>query len=228
MKKIFLLTTMLLTFAAADAQIAKYIPRWLDGWIYPAPKIFSYGGNLSFIFENNEDVLREKEMNYDERENFEKTMEVFNSDFELIKTFKIKGSPKYILFYDFDDNSYGGNRAFYFTQTLFNNDEKFEYCIKGDDNKLKIVNEEREVIFTFEQAIDKFSVLKIEDRIYLQAFEYDDVDVCYYYKLNPQTNSIEAVERAPIPSGRIYSVSGQQLSNPQKGLNIIDGKKVIK
>ena len=87
MKKIFLLTTMLLTFAAANAQIEKYKPRWIDGWIYPAPKIFSYGGNLSFIFENNEDVLREKEMNYDERENFEKTMEVFNSDFELIKNF---------------------------------------------------------------------------------------------------------------------------------------------
>ena len=134
-------------------------------------------------------------------------------------------------FYDFDDNSYGGNRDFYFTQTLFNNDEKFEYCIgiDGNESGFQVVNEDGEVLFTFEKGTDvQLSILKIEDRIYLQAIEYDDVDVRYYYKLNPQTNSIEAVERAPIPSGRIYSVSGQQLSNPQKGLNIIDGKKVIK
>ena len=35
---------------------------------------------------------------------------------------------------------------------------------------------------------------------------------------------------APIPvgEGSVYSISGQRLSRPQKGVNIIDGKKVIK
>lgn len=50
----------------------------------------------------------------------------------------------------------------------------------------------------------------------------------YIYSLNGKTTTgIENIEAAQDAKQVIYTIGGQQLQKAQKGLNIINGKKVV-
>ena len=45
--------------------------------------------------------------------------------------------------------------------------------------------------------------------------------------INGTTTGILTITQEELPQGTVYNLSGQRISNPQKGINIIDGRKVV-
>ena len=59
--------------------------------------------------------------------------------------------------------------------------------------------------------------------------KYEAADYWKYFTIvEDATTSIDVVEGTPtISSDRIFSISGQQFDKTKKGLNIINGKKIL-
>ena len=113
MKK-FLFSLLLVAAVSANAQTALNLKKSFDvSSLTVIPQIFSYAEKMQIVFgaKSSFDI-------YDA--NLQKVYSINkNSDFETRKA-------QTISFADWDQNSYP-DYSFYFTQTLFNDDEKYEY-----------------------------------------------------------------------------------------------------
>ena len=168
-------------------------------------------------------------------------------DWETVETYEYRAdtSIKKIEFEDYDDNSYPDNR-FIVSQTLFKNDEKFEYLtpaykseerISGEYDSdgdgtsdgrtvehgwsfigYKVLNEDGETIL--ELDVEGSAYIIDEHIIKLNGNLYLEADGDFY-KIDSQSISIQQVRLVPASLKARYSVDGRRLSSPESGVNIL-------
>ena len=122
-----------------------------------------------------------------------------------------------IYYHDFDVDfkSSEANRILY-TQTLFNNDVKFEYIVPVlDENRevsaLQVVSDDGTIIYTFTFDVNvsqydwSMDLIKIENRLYVYVSykigRDDNYNTLYktdWYRIDRQTQSITRVENVPF------------------------------
>ena len=51
---------------------------------------------------------------------------------------------------------------------------------------------------------------------------------CYIYSLNGVTTGISNIKAETINDGAVYNLAGQRMNKLSKGINIVNGKKIIK
>lgn len=161
-------------------------------------------------------------------------------------------------FQDYDEASYT-DRSFSLSQTLFNDDEKFEYIVpaygelttyiyggydRDGDGEIdhrtvqqsnamvgfKVVSEDGTTLqtVTFEDGGNGEieSVMRLNGKYYLVVYVYGS-DSYVFYKIDRQATSVSRVNAMPAAVTARYSLDGQRLTTPRRGVNIVrrsDGK----
>lgn len=124
---------------------------------------------------------------------------IFDENFEVIKRIS-NIEAEDIEFYDFD--TFADDNQFYLSQTLFNNDEKFEYITLIENNSgncsgLQIKSETEDVLstVTFNNAYSNcyLQVFKIKSKMYLLVVAEDD-DLTYIYRIDKETSTVQKVK----------------------------------
>lgn len=223
---------MLATFAAMsltmNAQINEGTAvRGISNYDFAIPKTFTYDGKAYL-----QSRLQDKNNNTT-------TFAVYNDELEEIKSFTAASyDMPQGLFYDLDDNTFP-DLEFNITQTLFNEDEKFEYLlftkngsrktgfriISDDGTELQSVSFNTPDINYWE---DDYVVLKINGKFYLtftgqlensQGLFAGYGSACY--RINPSSTEIKAVANVPISFAGRYTADGRRLTRAQRGINIV-------
>lgn len=124
---------------------------------------------------------------------------IFDENFEVIKRISTNEAVS-VEFYDFD--TFADEYEFYFSQTLFNNDEKFEYIklIVNESGKysgLQIKSETGEVLstVTFNNALSwcDLQVFKMKSKVYLLVVaKYEDLT--YIYRIDKETSTVQKMK----------------------------------
>lgn len=75
--------------------------------------------------------------------------------------------------------------------------------------------------------------IKVGDNVIMYGLLLDyngtkEMKTCYIYTLNGVTTGISDVKAQTITNGVIYNLAGQRMSKLSKGINIVNGKKIIK
>lgn len=248
MKKVYFFTVMLAMSVVANVQaqgsngLTEVPTSYLEEYCYVIPKDFTFGKNF-YLSSSPWEVSSSPE-------GF--PVYVYNDDFEIVKTINVMLGVRRCLYRDFDGNSFptdNDSGTFYLTQTLFNDDEKFEYIRESSVGVFEIVSEDGTVLQTCKNDdLDggPFNIYRMNGKLYLGApcyssylidddkGDYEYLDKGYYeclYKIDKQTTRIKRVAEIPVPTTR-YSVAGYQLPSTQSGVNIVrqeDGtvKKVL-
>ena len=234
MKKI-LFSLLLVAATSANAQTALNPKKSFDGRnIKVSPQIFSYEEKMQIVFE--------AETSFDIYDaNLQKVHSITkNSDFDNFG----RNVVEYINFYDWDQDSYP-DAAFLFSQTLFNDDEKYEYVTDHYSSELdsygntqidgfNIVSEDGTILQTvlFEKKtsyINSVDVWKIEGKIY---FKVSTSSYCNFYEIEKgAATAVRQVSSLPVsPDNSIYNLNGQKMKNvTANGVYIQNGqKKVVK
>ena len=157
-------------------------------------------------------------------------------------------------YYDYDESGESTNCDF--TQTLFNNDEKYEYIVpvvdpsvdvvayesdyngdgvadyrtvnQGAITGLKVINEDGTVLTTLEGNQISLRVCKYGNKFYLITTSQDPASTTYnFYALDKEASGVHIVKRIQAAPDRIFTLDGREHSEMQHGLNIINGQKVI-
>lgn len=87
---------------------------------------------------------------------------------------------------------------------------------------------------TFENnAFTDENQIKVGDNVIMYGLLVDykgtkEMKTCYIYSLNGVTTGISDVKAQTITDGVIYNLAGQRMSKLSKGINIVNGKKIIK
>ena len=55
-----------------------------------------------------------------------------------------------------------------------------------------------------------------------------EMKTCYIYSLNGVTTGISNIKAETINDGAVYNLAGQRMNKLSKGINIVNGKKIIK
>ena len=75
--------------------------------------------------------------------------------------------------------------------------------------------------------------IKVGDEVIMYGLLVDyngtkEMKTCYIYSLNGVTTGISNIKAETINDGAIYNVAGQRVNKLVKGINIVNGKKVVK
>ena len=75
--------------------------------------------------------------------------------------------------------------------------------------------------------------IKVGDNVIMYGLLVDfkgtkEMKTCYIYSLNGVTTGISDVKAQTITDGVIFNLAGQRMSKLSKGINIVNGKKIIK
>lgn len=75
--------------------------------------------------------------------------------------------------------------------------------------------------------------IKVGDEVIMNGLLVDfngtkEMKTCYIYSLNGVTTGISGVKAETITDGTVYNVAGQRVSKLVKGINIVNGKKIVK
>ncbi|MBR1712715.1 MAG: hypothetical protein IJ722_04870 [Alloprevotella sp.] len=174
--------------------------------------------------------------------------ETFTDDWETVDNISWKrGEMEYLAFEDYDDNSHP-DQNFCLSQTLFNEDEKFEYIEPIYESKesiqeeydrdgdgeidtrtiyrgvrhigFRIMSEDGSVLQTINTTIHRggLDIFKINGKIYM-VLEDDDETV--FFKIDRQSTNITRLAAMPVPAKSIFSLSGRKLPSAQRGVNIV-------
>lgn len=142
-------------------------------------------------------------------------------------------TPIRLRFRDYDDGTYFSrsddrNEDFIFTQTLFNNDEHFEYVVR-DGDVFCVFNDEGKVVLKFSIGLYTCDIIKIKGNYYFR----DDYRL---WKINREgaesgTNKVSVSRAEDIGETRYFGLSGQEVNPQSTSEKIIiknDGKKSVK
>ena len=143
------------------------------------------------------------------------SVKLYNEGFEEIRSLSVyTGSDEGFatLLIDLDEPSVSDAGSYYFflTQTLFNNDDKFEFVRfveEGYKNTaFEVVNEDNEVLATINSPADSYRsyprILKWNGKYYFGIYSYTN-DYTYFwdiYLIEKGTNSVRKVNAAPLMS----------------------------
>ena len=137
----------------------------------------------------------------DDYEPSTKDFVIFDENFEVIKRIS-NIQAEGIDFDDFD--TFADDIQFYLSQTLFNNDEKFEYITliineSGNCSGLQIRSETGDVLstVTFNKASSYWNlnlgVFKMKSKVYLFVVAKGD-DLTYIYRIDKETSTVQKVK----------------------------------
>ena len=138
MKKLFISTMMALACIGANAQIETTPLKTLGRYLYGIDEQFLYDAGTQYVVS----------VEYSE-DSTAATMRVYDNEFNLKKTITPESVPSNLDVHVLNENS--ADYTIYLTQTLFNDDEKFEYLIEpgsGTPTELKVVSEDGTVLQT--------------------------------------------------------------------------------
>ena len=138
MKKLFISTMMALACIGANAQIETTPLKTLGEYLYGIDELFLYDAGTQYVVS----------VEYSE-DRTAATMRVYDNEFNLKKTITSESVPSALYVQMLNANS--ADYTIYLTQTLFNDDEKFEYLIEpgsGTPTELKVVSEDGTVLQT--------------------------------------------------------------------------------
>ena len=230
MKKI-LLSLLLVAATSANAQTALNLKKSFEGNSFRfVPKMFAYEEKMQ--------IVHKTESSYDIYDaNLQKVYSIDNNN-------DLSQNVESIQFYDWDQNSYYSDKSFVFTQTLFNDDEIYEYVTKHYSSEsdeygsthvdgFNIVSDDGTILQTI--MLDKkiysidVDVWKIGGKIYLVVHNYN---FCNFYEIEKgAATAVRQVESLPAsPDNSIYNLNGQKMKNvTTNGVYIQNGqKKVVK
>ena len=221
MKKFFITVMMALACIGANAQIEttpKPLPQSLDG----IGEQFRYNPDEGYVVSyttvgkdhNNDDII---------------TIRVYDENLGIKKTINPTDYPESISVYDYNNNS--GDFEITLTQTLFNDDEKFEYILLQEDNEnrsyyksLQVISEDGTILQTLEFPNKVYGanvkLVIIGKSRYLAFGEYegeDDFHCLNMYKINKSADpSKVSIATAPMR----VSVSPRMASRNQD-INVV-------
>ena len=244
MKKILLSSIMLLTTATTNAQVDNNPTIFnIDGGgvINVVPKPLSYDGtNRVYVF------------------NSDKQVTIYSNDFTPIKSFNIiMGMENGLGFIDYDSDHHIYENLFIgehpcLTQTLFNEDDKYEYLSfprartdKWGDynipvcNSFNVMSEDGSILqsVTFPDGYElselvHAQIIKLNEEYYILIADYNK-EVFHVYKINRKdTTAVEQV-CAPIKVGAFpnlanrnqmitIQLSGDNAGSSQTNLQVVD------
>ncbi len=181
----FLLAGTVSASAQLDLTNVGILPTDDSGLAY-CPSLFSYG-NKTYFFEQSYYSYDENIYSY----------KVYDSKFNNVRQITLKNNPRYLDYHDFDQSfGFGGNfiSGIAFTQTLFNNDDKFEAIVvnQGADNRVtgfSVVQEDGKVLFTTQlEYCDYFYIFKIDNSYFLAVHGYES-EGFYLYSIDREGSS---------------------------------------
>lgn len=196
MKKIFFLILLSSTFTLCtkaqnyEGKIPKY-----GSEIIPISSLFTKE-NVSLLCSRNEGQVS-----------------IYNDRFEVYKKFEDLNGASRMYFSNIDQNTVStSSLAIIYTQTLFNDDDKFEYIsIEADDDsgiiKFNVCSEDNSIISSikpeegYQFAGGNPSIYLINGGVYLALNEIDKNNggnYCAFYKLDKSTTNIKHVARMPL------------------------------
>lgn len=195
MKKFFLSTIMALACVGANAQVETTPVSFGTESVYGIPNAYLYDRDeymVSVEYDNNNDRFPVK-------------ISVYDGNLKLVKEIK---TTEGALYFEYKEICEGKREGCYLTQTLFNNDEKFEYMvgIPDDDNTyrykgIKIMSEDGKVLQTLNLSLGyEFMILRINGNSYLCADETDgENNYKSLYKINKSSDpSKVSIATAPV------------------------------
>jgi len=158
MKKLFIVFAMFMALSVMPASAQSLTPKVIPSVskLFCTPKLFSYEGNSSVVtispdkksanvYDTNLDLVRSFNL-------YPNTVSVVSGiEQELVNGQWVDKSSGHSVIYNeftstyFDDYDESCERSDCdFTQTLFNNDEKFEYIVPYFDTSVEVVNSEQD------------------------------------------------------------------------------------
>ena len=221
MKKFFISTMVAMSAMCVNAQIEttpKPLPYSLDG----ISEQFRYNPEVGYVMswttvgedENNDGII---------------TIRVYDENLDIKKTINPTDYPESIWVYNYNNNS--DDYEITLTQTLFNDDEKFEYILLQEDNEnssyyksLQVISEDGTILQTLEFPNkvygENVKLVIIGKSRYLAFGEYegeDDFHCLNMYKINKSADpSKVSIATAPIR----VSVSPRMASRNQD-INVV-------
>lgn len=167
MKKTLLITFLLSLFVSSFAQvnIREDYSGKIEGYLRSIPSFFAKNNKTKLFFAS---------------ENYSKDSILFTilgDDFTIEQRFEISVVP--MDYFDFDASLFSEHMEIYLTQTLFNNDEEYEFfvCNRGDDGYVLSVQliSNNEVLYTFNPPANSaglplypdISLFKYRDNLYV-------------------------------------------------------------
>lgn len=202
MKKFFVSTIMALACAGASAQVETTPVSLGDGYMYGIPDPYTYNEEYKMVL-----------VDFDDDKNAG-NMRVYDDELNLVKDIKVTEEPLSLSFKDMTEY-YSDYSTVFLTQTLFNNDEKFEYVVGIPDESdsyggrisgFKIVSEDGTVLQTVSFGMGANSepdIIEIGMNTYFAFEMYEDSEswnsYLNLYKINKSDDPTKvSVATAPV------------------------------
>ena len=217
MKKLFISTMMALACIGANAQIETTPLKTLGRYLYGIDEQFLYDAGTQYVVS----------VEYSE-DRTAATMRVYDNEFNLKKTITPESVPSALHVQMLNANS--ADYTIYLTQTLFNDDEKFEYLIEpgsGTPTELKVVSEDGTVLQTLkfpagvEVYRDEIDLFVVGSNKYLRigvSVDENGNEYMNLYKINKDAKDPSKVSIATAPMR--VSVSPRMASRNQD-INVV-------
>lgn len=196
---------MLTATAGIQAQVMNNVVKLGNDDDYFIPADFSADGKSHIVsiefsgdFSDNDDSSNE----------FNK-ISIYDDDLNVIKSFNVPFNPGIdweISYFNYNTGLSYGDLYIAVTQTLFNNDENYEYLSPiyssdGDYERYRIgfniVSETGDVLQTITydgMRLSDLEIVTVNEKNFLRAVvDSDDGVYHYYYNFNPSTSSIKQV-----------------------------------
>ena len=217
MKKLFISTMMALACIGANAQIETTPLKTLGRYLYGIDEQFLYDAGTQYVVS----------VEYSE-DRTAATMRVYDNEFNLKKTITPESVPSALHVQMLNANS--ADYTIYLTQTLFNDDEKFEYLIEpgsGTPTELKVVSEDGTVLQTLKYPAgvevyrDEIDLFVVGSNKYLRigvSVDENGNEYINLYKINKDAKDPSKVSIATAPMR--VSVSPRMASRNQD-INVV-------
>ena len=217
MKKLFISTMMALACIGANAQIETTPLKTLGEYLYGIDEQFLYDAGTQYVVS----------VEYSE-DRTAATMRVYDNEFNLKKTITPESVPSALHVQMLNANS--ADYTIYLTQTLFNDDEKFEYLIEpgsGTPTELKVVSEDGTVLQTLKYPAgvevyrDEIDLFVVGSNKYLRigvSVDENGNEYMNLYKINKDAKDPSKVSIATAPMR--VSVSPRMASRNQD-INVV-------
>ena len=152
-----------------------------------------------------------------------------------------------LYFEDYDNNSHP-DQGFYLSQTLFNDDEKFEYIealmeqtetewVGGEYDRdgdgladrrrlshgwskigYKIMSEDGTMLYSITSSADIHGIIQLNGKRYLVLQQYGESQ---FFRINSASSSVSEVNTLPGSAKMIFGTDGRRRQTMEKGINIV-------
>ena len=209
---------MALACIGANAQIETTPLKTLGEYLYGIDELFLYDAGTQYVVS----------VEYSE-DRTAATMRVYDNEFNLKKTITPESRPSNLDVHVLNENS--ADYTIYLTQTLFNDDEKFEYLIESGSGtyptELKVVSEDGTVLQTLKYPAgvevyrDEIDLFVVGSNKYLRigvSVDENGNEYMNLYKINKDAKDPSKVSIATAPMR--VSVSPRMASRNQD-INVV-------